>query len=398
MADGPLRILLACPAYWPARAFGGPVVVARELVRRLCDRGHTVDILTTTLQDLHTRPSSQTSIANVDRARVHYLGTPLHYRWMGITPTLPWWLARLAEPDVAHVYGFRDPVTTATAAWCRPTRYPYFFGPLGMLRPRLRKVGLKHVLDNTLYRGVASGATRLVAGSALEAEDAVAAGIERSRIVVRGNGFPNPDAMPVASGRLRRELNISDDAAVVLYVGRIASGKGIEHVLDAARRLIDVHVVLVGPDDRHGAIRLVRAAQSAEETAGRVHVLPPDPEPPLWLYPEADVLVLASTGESFGMVAAEAAAAGTPVVITDRVGVKDFFRDGEAMIVPDRRDAVVDAIQAVIDDQALRMALATGGRAAAHRMSWDHVTDLQEAIYRAAAFRIASTKLSREGS
>src|SRR5262249_6696193 len=129
------------------------------------------------------------------------------------------------------------------------------------------------------------------------------------------------------------------------------------------------------------------------------HVLPPDPEPPLWLYADADVLVLASTGESFGMVAAEAAAAGTPVVITDRVGVKDFFRDGEAIVVPDRREAGVEAIRAVLGDPALRAALGAGGKAAAHRMSWDHVADLQEEIYRAAAAsRIASTKLSSDGS
>ncbi len=399
MADRPLRILLACPAYWPARAFGGPVVVARELVRRLCDRGHTVDVLTTTLVDLQTHPSSHTSIANVDRARVHYLGTPLHYRWMGITPTLPWWLAKLPPPDVVHVYGFRDPVTTATASWCRLKRIPYVFEPLGMLRARLRKVGLKRVLDSTMYRGIASGAERVVAVSALEADDAAAAGIARGRIVVRGNGFPNPDSMPAASGRLRSELGISDDAAVVLYVGRIASGKGIEHLLDAACRLADVHVVFAGPDDRQGAMRQIRAAQSSERTVGRVHVLPPNSEPPFWLYADADLLVLASSGESFGMVAAEAAAAGTPVVITDRVGVKDFFREGEAIVVPDRREAVVEAIGEVMRDQALRATLSAGGRAAAHRMSWEHVTNLQEEIYRAAAAsRIAATKLATDGA
>jgi glycosyltransferase involved in cell wall biosynthesis len=399
VADGPLRILLACPAYWPARAFGGPVVVARELVRRLVERGHSVDVVTTTLVDLHSPPSRRTTVAVVDGARVHYLGTPLHYRWMGIPPTLPWWLAQLPRPDVVHVYGFRDPVTTGAAAWCRVRHVPYVFEPLGMLRARLRKVGLKRVLDNTVYRGVASGAARIVAVSALEAEDAADAGIERDRIVVRGNGFPSPDSMPAASGRLRRELSIPDDAAVVLYVGRIASGKGIEHVLGAARRLANVHLVLVGPDDRQGTMQLLRAAQAAEETAGRVHVLPPDPDQPLWLYAEADVLVLASTGESFGMVVAEAAAAGTPVVITDRVGVKDFFRDGEAIVVPDRREAVVEAIEAVIGDRELRTSLGAGGRAAAQRMSWEHVTDLQEGIYRvAAASRIAATKLSSDES
>jgi hypothetical protein len=158
----PLRILLASPAYWPARAFGGPVVVARELIGRLVERGHTVDVVTTTLVDLGSRPASRSYVATVDGATVHYIGTPLHYRWMGITPTLPFAFRRLTRPDVAHIFGFRDPVTTLTAAWCRLRRIPYVFEPLGMFRPRLRKVWLKGALDASLYRGVASGAALVV--------------------------------------------------------------------------------------------------------------------------------------------------------------------------------------------------------------------------------------------
>lgn len=398
MADGNLRILLASPAYWPARAFGGPVVVARELVSRLVERGHTVDVVTTTLVDLQTSPSHHTSVATVDGARVHYLATPLHYRWMGVAPTLPWWLAKLPRPDVVHVFGFRDPVTTATATWCRARRIPYVFEPLGMFRPRLRKVGLKRTLDGTLYRGVASGAAVVAAVSEAEARDIAAGGIPRTRIVVRGNGFPEPETIPSASGRLRAELGLPDDAQIALFVGRIALGKGIEHLLEAARRRPGLHVVIGSAgDDRHGTMQLVQSAQADHQTAGRVHVLPPTPEPPLWLYPEADVFVLASSGDSFGMVAAEAAAAGTPVVVTDSAGITGFLREGEAIVVPDEREAVVEAITRVLDDPTLRAALGEGGRAAARRMSWEHVTDLQEKIYRLAASRTADMKLSTEG-
>jgi glycosyltransferase involved in cell wall biosynthesis len=143
---------------------------------------------------------------------------------------------------------------------------------------------------------------------------------------------------------------------------------------------------------------LIRAAESAPATAGRVHVLGPTSEPPLSLYGAADVFVLASAGDSFGMVAAEAAAAGAPVVVSDRSGVAGFFRDGEALVVPDRRDAVLDAIHRVLADEALRRRLAAGGVAAARRMSWNHVADVQERIYRAAASRTAWTNASTDGS
>ena len=94
----PLRILFASPAYWPAHAFGGPVAVARELVARLTRDGHEVDVVTTTLVDVAQRPARRTRVDQVDGATVTYLATPVRYRWMGITPTLPPHLAGAGSP------------------------------------------------------------------------------------------------------------------------------------------------------------------------------------------------------------------------------------------------------------------------------------------------------------
>jgi glycosyltransferase involved in cell wall biosynthesis len=385
MVQRPLRILFAAPAWAPSRGFGGPVVAAGELVRRLVARGHIVEVLTTTIVDLHQRPSARSRLGVADVATVHYLGTPLHYRWMGITPTLPVALARLKRPDVVHVFGFRDPITTGTAAWCRLVHVPYVFEPLGMFQPRLRKVALKRLLDSTLYRGVARDAAAVVVASEREREDVIAGGVPAEKVVVRGNGFPDPaEKLGSDPAGVRPLLGIPDEAPLLLYVGRIAAGKGIDHLLAAVRELPDAHLVIAGPDDRH----------RVETDGERVHTLPMTEEPPRRLYPQADVFVLASEGESFGMVAAEAAAAGTPVIVSDRCGIAGFFEDGEALVVPYERRAVVEAIRRVLSDPTLREQLARGGPAAARRMSWDTVTDIQERIYTDVAARNASTDAS----
>lgn len=332
----------------------------------------------------------------VDGATVHYVGTPLHYRWMGITPALPLDLRRLPRPDVVHVFGFRDPVTTFVAAWCRLRKVPYVFEPLGMLRPRLRKIWLKGALDASLYRGVVGGAAIVLCASGRERDDIVACGVAPGRTRVRGNGFPDPiDPSTPHHGELRTELGVSADTPIVLYVGRIAAGKGIEHLLAVARRVPDAHVVLVGPDDRHGVTALVQA----QAAAGHVHLLPPSDGPPTDLYRQASVFVLASDGDSFGLVAAEAAAVGTPVVVSDRCGIAPFFNDGEALVVPANEDAVVAAVESVLGDEALRRQLSSGGIEAARRNSWDHVTDLQEELYfEAIASSAAATNASTLGS
>src|SRR4029453_3350370 len=104
------------------------------------------------------------------------------------------------------------------------------------------------------------------------------------------------------------------------------------------------------------------------------HALGGTVEPPLHLYAEANVLCLPSAGESFGMAAAEAAAAGTPVVVSDRCGIAGFFEEGEALVVPYDAAAVTEALRRVLVDEELRRSLSAGGVAAARRMSWGRVT------------------------
>ncbi len=386
MGGRPLRILLAAPAWWPAVAFGGPIACGRELVRRLVARGHQVEVVTTSLLDLDRPGARRSRVEVVDGARVTYLATPLRYRWMGIPPTLPFALARAPRPDVVHLFGFRDPVTTAVAAWARLRRLPYLLEPLGMFHPRLRKVALKRALDATLYRGVPAGAAFLIAASGRERDAVVACGVAAERVLVRGNGFPDPPPELPPTG-LRRRLGIPEEAFLVLYVGRIAAGKGIELLLAALGDLPHCHLLLAGPDDRHGIIDTVRAAQRRPATRGRLHLLGTSEEPPFPLYGEADVLALVSEGESFGMAAAEAAACGTPVVVSDRCGVAELFQEGEALVVPYEESAVTAALARLAADEALRRTLSAGGRAAAARHSWERVTDLQEEIYRRALGR-----------
>ncbi len=388
MRDPPLRVLFASPAWSPATAFGGPVAVGVELTSRLAARGHRVEVVTTSLLDLHRPGAARTRVEERHGARVRYLATPFRYRWMGITPTLPLELARTERPDVVHLFGFRDPVTTGVAAWARLRGIPYVLEPLGMFEPRLRKVALKRALDATLYRGVAGAAAAVVVSSEAERRSVVESGVATGRVHVRGNGFPAPVEVEPAD---RAALGIPAGAPVILYVGRIAAGKGIEFLLSAVRALPDAHLLLVGPDDRHG----VAGSVGGE----RVHLLPPTDGPPWPLYRLADVLCLPSAGESFGMVAAEAAAAGTAVVVTDRCGVAELFERGEALVVPYEERAVTEAVERVVRDAELRRTLASGGRAAAARNSWERVVERQLELYRAAvASRTAATRLSTERS
>jgi len=211
----------------------------------------------------------------------------------------------------------------------------------------------------------------------------IEAGLDPRRVVVRPNGFPAPHEE--RGSALRDRLALGPEVPLILNVGRISFKKGLDLLLEAVGGIPDVHLALVGPDDGDGTYSRLEAMRARPELAGRVHLLPPvDDRQPRELYGEADVFVLPSRNESFGMVAAEAAAAGTPVVLTDRCGVAALLGERAAVIVPPDAGRIREAIIRVLADPALRARLAAGGREVAREVSWGSVVSEQERLYRRA--------------
>jgi glycosyltransferase involved in cell wall biosynthesis len=356
--------------------------MAKELTEALSRRGHRVDVVTTSLRAIGVPPADRlhSSTTQVGGVQVTYLATPIRYRWMGVTPTLPLELARAPRPDVVHVFGYRDVVTTLAAGWARGRAIPYVFEPLDMVLPRYRNISLKRAFDRTIGRHVVEGAALIVANSQLERAELVVGGLRAERIETRPNGFPAPRATPTA-GVLRARLGL-EDAPLVLNVGRLSFKKGLDLLLQAVAELPGVHVVFMGPDDGDGTLQRLEALRDRLGIAARVHFVgPSDAQGPGDAYADADVFVLPSRNESFGMVAAEAASAGVAVVVTDQCGVAELLADRAAVVTPCEAGAIRDAIRRLLDDPSLRARLGAGGRAVARETTWDAVAERQEALY-----------------
>lgn len=145
---------------------------------------------------------------------------------------------------------------------------------------------------------------------------------------------------PVARELARKELGLHDSQFIALYVGRFAPVKGLERLLGAAvyfRYNRKVRFIIVGGDDQQTSVstELRRFAKRAAlegivQFEGRIeHDLLPI------YYSAADVLVVPSYYESFGLVALESLACGTPVIAT-RVGAMDtLIRDGRTGFLVD---------------------------------------------------------------
>jgi D-inositol-3-phosphate glycosyltransferase len=100
-------------------------------------------------------------------------------------------------------------------------------------------------------------------------------------------------------------------------------------------------------------------------------------------YASADVVVMPSRYETFGMVALEAMACGTPVVASDVGGLSFIVRDGETGYLVPEGDAraMADCLNRILHDPALRARLGKRGVEIARDYAWTHIADQVEALY-----------------
>lgn len=150
----------------------------------------------------------------------------------------------------------------------------------------------------------------------------------------------------------RAALGLSAEHPVLLFVGRIQPLKGLEIAIRALAEVADANAVLVvvgGPSGVEGLEEADRCGALAEElgVAHRIRWTPPQPHHLLsTYYRAADVVLVPSRSESFGLVALEAAASGTPVVAASVGGLRTLVQHGRTGFLVDGRDPSVYAAYA----------------------------------------------------
>jgi D-inositol-3-phosphate glycosyltransferase len=189
----------------------------------------------------------------------------------------------------------------------------------------------------------------------------------------------SPGSQPAA----RRALGIADDAYLLLFVGRIQPLKAPDVLLRAAARLVAVRpslrdrlvVAVVGGPSGTGLARPESLQSLAAELgiADLVRFVPPVPqtELPDW-YRAADVTVVPSYSESFGLVAIESQSCGTPVVAASVGGLRTAVADGSSGLLIDGHDpsAYADVLADLASDPGHRAALSRGALRHAGRFGW----------------------------
>jgi glycosyltransferase involved in cell wall biosynthesis len=347
---------------------GGGGLRTHEVNRRLAQAGHRVTVLTTRYRGAHPRIEDGVRYRPVGVAAGYY-GSIVSYHL-----SLPFIVAA-SHPDLV-VEDFAAPMSSILSPlWTRrPTIavVQWLFAAVTSARYRL-PFYLVETLGVRLQR-------RFVAASDYMAEEI------RTR---------NPKAhVDVVYAGVEKPASHASDApspshgSGLLYLGRLESGpKGLDLLLTAFADLVernpDARLTIAGDGPGRSDLEALATSLGVGDRVAFVGRVEGDAK---WrLLDRSTILVVPSRYESFGLVALEALAAGTPVVAFDIPSMREILTDGSGALVPSFDTPSLTAeLAALLDDPDRRAAMVEAGRVRVKAFDWDETATAQEAAYLAA--------------
>ncbi|MBU6244233.1 MAG: D-inositol-3-phosphate glycosyltransferase [Actinomycetales bacterium] len=245
--------------------------------------------------------------------------------------------------------------------------------------PAIRVIGEEQVV---------AAATRLVANTATEAAELTGLyGADPAEVDIVHPGVDLDLFRPGSRAQARNGLGIRPDAVMLLFVGRIQPLKAPDVLLGAAARMLQAQpglrdrlVVVVCGGPSGSGLERPRALEDLAVALGIsdiVRFVPPgDRERLAQWYRAADLTVVPSHSESFGLVAVESQACGTPVVAASVGGLRTAVSDGRSGLLVEGHDPAdyAQAMLGLLDDPSRLARMSVQARAHAEQFGWSATT------------------------
>lgn len=329
-----MRILQIVPSI--SLVYGGPSQMVLGLSKALANAGIDVTILTTDSNgDVGQVPLDVPLGVPIqqDHYQIYYFRCAPFRRYKFSSDLLQWLAKNARNYDLAHIHALFSPVSSLAAPVARSSQLPYILRPLGTLDPAdlQKKRQLKRLYAALLERPNLAGAAAVHFTSDREAKIS-----ERFGAVTRDLVIPLGVSLPQNSSSIREKFGIPNDRPLLLFLSRIEPKKGLDLLLPALETLIqeehDFHFVLAGSNPQAPSYETqihTQIERSALKARSSIVGFISGSEKTA-LLEAADLFVLPSYYENFGIAVAEAMSVGTPVVISDQVHICQEIQQAEA--------------------------------------------------------------------
>jgi glycosyltransferase involved in cell wall biosynthesis len=385
-ADRKLRILQVVPNYFPAVRYGGPIVSVHELSKALVNRGHEVQVFTSSMDGPNDLVDYENRQVLLDGVAVRYFRVPSLRRLCWCPAMKTALREELPDFDVVHLNSVFLWPTWAAAREAKAAGVPFILSPRGMLGHeviRRKSRWVKTAWIRLIERQTLREAAAIHVTAELEAEELRALGLPAPNVTCIPNGVSAP---PGPAG-----LNQGPFAGLpqpyALFLSRISWKKGLDRLIRAWKLVPGLTLIIAGNDEENYVPQLLALAER-EGVSDRVQFVGPASNEDKWaLYANAAMFILPSYSENFGNVVAEAMIMACPVIVTPEVGLADFVRrHGAGLVAEGEPASLAAAINGLNGDSALRSRYGAAGRRAAQQsLTWNAVAGQIAQLYEAVA-------------
>ena len=334
-----MRILQIVPSI--SLIYGGPSQMVLGLAPALARQGVKVTVLTTDSNgDTGQKPLNVqlNSPIEQDAYEIIYFKCSPFRRYKFSIDLLKWLNHHASEYDLAHIHALFSPVSSTAAAVCRAKKLPYILRPLGTLDPAdlRKKKQLKRLYAAGLERPNIKKAAAIHFTSEQEAKVSHRFGVNTRDLVIPLGVKEAEKKCSDSKLTVSNKFNIPDNVPKILFMSRIDPKKGLDLLIPALEKLLseglNFHFILAGtnPQDPNYEQKIqsqIQASPLGKHTTITGFVTG---ELKSALLETADLFVLPSYYENFGIAVAEAMVAGIPVVISDQVHIYQDISGSES--------------------------------------------------------------------
>ncbi|MEG3921039.1 hormogonium polysaccharide biosynthesis glycosyltransferase HpsP [Microcoleus sp. T3_A4] len=316
---------------------------------------------------------------------------------------LQWLNENARQFDLAHIHALFSPVTTFAATIARYHKLPYIMRPCGMLDPAdlQKKKRLKRIYATLLEGPNLAGAAAIHFTSKEEAKISERFGLGSTGKMPVPRDLVIP--LGVRAGLFPQRLRESE-VPIILFMSRIEPKKGLNLLIPALESIlasgIEFHFILAGSNpqdaDYETQIKVQIHNSSLAKYTRITGFVSGDLK--LELLTKADLFVLPSYYENFGIAVAEAMAAGVPVAISDRIHIAEDIQQAEAgWVGPLEVGAIANSIKsALLNPQERQRRGLNGQEYARKHYNWEAIAQQTIDAYQEILSSIAEGRRKKE--